>query len=64
MAGKSAYDDPSVTSDPVDPLAQSMASSASSNFKRNNDQLLDEADLNEYKVCVLYCTVQVVFVSQ
>ena len=51
VAGKSVYDDPSVTtSDPVDPLAQSMDSIASSNIKRNPHQLLGEADLNEYQV--------------
>ena len=50
VAGKSVYDDPSVTSDPVDPLAQSMDSIASSNIKRNHHQLLGEADLNEYQV--------------
>ena len=51
IAGKSAYDDPSVISDPPDPLSQSMASSASSSLKKNNTELLDAADLTEYKVC-------------
>ena len=50
VAGKSVYDDPPVTSDPPDLLGQSMTSSASSSLKKNNTELLDAADLAEYKV--------------
>ncbi len=55
VAGKSVYDNPSVVGEPVDVLAQSMVSSVSSNFKIDSDQLLNKADLDEYRVSGIYC---------
>ncbi len=50
VAGKSVYAESSISESTMDRLTQSMASSVSSNFKTDSEQLLDKADIDEYIV--------------